>query len=582
MREQLENLIKQALDKLQANGTLPAITDIEIKVEKTRESHHGDFASNIAMILAAHSDKPPRKLAEIIVKFIPASDLVKKIEIAGPGFINFFLEKKAFYQVVHNILKAGDGYGCCNYGNGESILVEFVSANPTGPLHIGHGRGAAYGAATANLLEAIGYKVDREYYVNDAGRQMDILAASVYLRYLQKCNVNVSLPDKAYQGDYVKSIANKIYEQSGNSLLRESGELAGLLSGTPEPEEQLDSLITCIKSSLGNDDYLRIYDFSLARILTDIRQDLEEFGIFFNHWFSERELLTSGKVEKCMEQLKQSGHLYDKDGAVWFRSTGFGDEKDRVVIRENGQLTYFASDIAYHLSKFERGYSKAIDIWGADHHGYISRIKAALSALKIHPENLEVMLVQFASLYRGQEKIQMSTRSGQFVTLRELRDEVGKDATRFFYILRKSEQHLDFDLELAKSQSQDNPVYYIQYAHARICSVIRQLHEKGMPPVQPPDTPDLTRLEEKYEQVLLAKLAEYPEIVLDSALTYAPHQVSYYLRELANEFHTYYNACQILVNDNELRNARLSLVCTIRQVIRNGLNLLGVNAPEMM
>ena len=582
MRELLENLIKQALDKLQENGTLSAITGIEIKVEKTRDSRHGDFASNIAMILAAHSEKTPRKLAEIIVEFIPASNLVKQIEIAGPGFINFFLEKKAFYQIVPTILETGDSYGYCNYGNGETILVEFVSANPTGPLHIGHGRGAAYGAATANLLEAIGYKVDMEYYVNDAGRQMDILAASVYLRYLQKCNVNVSLPDKAYLGEYIQSIADKIYAEAGNSLLQGANELVELLTRESEPEEQLDNLITCIKSSLGNDDYLHIYDFSLDEILTDIRQDLEEFGIFFNYWFSERSLLTSGKVEKCMEQLRQSGYLYDKDGAVWFRSTEFGDEKDRVVIRENGQLTYFASDIAYHLSKFERGYSKAIDIWGADHHGYISRVKAALSALKINPENLEVMLVQFASLYRGREKIQMSTRSGQFVTLRELRNEVGKDATRFFYVLRKSEQHLDFDLELAKSQSQDNPVYYIQYAHARICSVMRQLHEKGMQPVHQPDTSALTRLEEKYEQELLAKLAEYPEIVLDSALTYAPHQISYYLRELANVFHTYYNACQILVDDNELRNARLSLVCAIRQVIRNGLYLLGVNAPEMM
>lgn len=582
MREILENQIKLALDKLQESGALPTITGIDIKVEKTRDSRHGNFASNIAMMLAAYSEKTPRKLAEAIVTCIPETDLIERIEIAGPGFINFFLEKKAFHQIIHNIRDAGDKYGCCNYGNGESVLVEFVSANPTGPLHIGHGRGAAYGAATANLLEAIGYKVDREYYVNDAGRQMDILAVSVYLRYLQICNVNISLPDKAYQGDYIKSIAGKIHAKAGNSLLREPNEIADLLTGESDPEELLDNLVTCIKSGLGNDDYLYIHDFSLNQILIDIRQDLEEFDIFFNHWFSERSLLKGGKVEKCIEQLSQSGYLYNKDGAIWFRSTAFGDEKDRVVVRENGQFTYFASDIAYHISKFERGYRKAIDIWGADHHGYISRVKAALSALKINPEKLEIMLVQFASLYRGQEKIQMSTRSGQFVTLRELRNEVGKDAARFFYVLRKSEQHLDFDLELAKSQSQDNPVYYIQYAHARICSVMRQLNEKGMQPLQLPDISGLSRLEEKHEQELLVKLAEYPEIVLDSALTYAPHQISYYLRELANEFHTYYNACQILVEDNELRNARLSLVCTIRQVIHNGLNLLGVDAPETM
>jgi arginyl-tRNA synthetase len=582
LREILENLIEQALKKLQKKGSLSATTSPEIKVEKTRDSRYGDFASNIAMILAAHSDDPPRKLAESIVNLIPESDLIERIEIAGPGFINFFLEQKAFHQVVNNILETGEKYGRCNYGNGDPVLVEFVSANPTGPLHIGHGRGAAYGAATANLLETIGYKVDQEYYVNDSGRQMDILAVSVYLRYLQKCNVNISIPDKAYQGDYIKSIAEKIHEQSGDKLKKNTDELVTLLTSESDPEEQLDDLITCIKSSLGDDNYLHIYNTSLDEILTDIRQDLEEFGIIFDQWFSERSLLISGKVNKCIEQLRQFGHLYDKDGAVWFRSTDFGDEKDRVVVRENGQLTYFASDIAYHLSKFERGYHRVLDIWGADHHGYINRVKAALAALKINPENLEIMLVQFASLYRGHEKIQMSTRAGQFVTLRELRNEVGKDAARFFYVLHKSEQHLDFDLELAKSQSQDNPVYYIQYAHARICSVLRQLHEKGMQLGQTTGSPDLSMLNEKYELGLLAKLAEYPEIVLDSALNYAPHQISYYLRGLANEFHTYYNACQILVDDNELRNARLSLVCAIRQVIRNGLKLLGVSAPEVM
>ena len=582
LRERLENLIRQAVNKLRENGLVPTETGNEVTVEKTRDSRHGNFASNVAMVLAAHSEKTPRQLAEAIVSCIPASDLVARVEVAGPGFINFFLNKNAYHQVVREILQAGDRYGYSNHGNGEPVLVEFVSANPTGPLHIGHGRGAAYGAATANLLETIGYQVYREYYVNDAGRQMDILAVSVYLRYLQKCNVKVTLPANAYQGDYIKSIADSIYEETGNSLQYASGGLQGLLNAATDPEEQLDNLIDDIKSNLDKDDYLRIFNSGLNGILSDICQDLEEFGVFFNNWFSEREMLASGKVEKCMEELRQSGFLYDKDGAVWFRSTGFGDEKDRVVVRENGQLTYFASDIAYHLSKFERGYRKAIDIWGADHHGYISRVRAALAALKINPENLEIKLVQFASLYRGQQKVQMSTRSGQFVTLRELRDEVGKDASRFFYVLRKSEQHLDFDLELAKSQSQDNPVYYIQYAHARICSVMRQLHEKGMQPLQPTGHYDLDKLGEEYEQGLMVKLSEYPDIVLDSALTYAPHQISYYLRELANEFHTYYNACQILVADDELRNARLSLVCAVRQVIRNGLDILGVSAPRTM
>jgi arginyl-tRNA synthetase len=582
LKEILENLIKQALDKLAGNGTISATTGVKINIVNTRDPGHGDFASNIALILAGESGQSSRKLAEEIVNFIPASNLVNKIEIAGPGFINFFLEQNAYHQVILDISKSAERYGCCNHGNGDQILVEFVSANPTGPLHIGHGRGAAYGAATAILLAAIGYKVDKEYYVNDAGRQMDILAISVYIRYLQKCGLDITLPDNAYQGEYITSIASNICERNGNKLQCNPEEIENIFNDDSEAEEQLDNLIACIKTELGNDEYFYIYNFSINEILTDIRQDLEEFGIVFNHWIYERELLSSEKVNQCIDQLRKFGHLYDKDGAVWFCATKFGDEKDRVVVRENGQFTYFASDIAYHYSKYERGYTRVIDIWGADHHGYIKRVKAALSALKIKPEFLEIMLVQFASLYRGNEKVQMSTRSGKFVTLRDLRNEVGKDASRFFYIMRKNDQHLAFDLELAKSQSLDNPVYYIQYAHARICSVFRQLQGKNLQFVPANDLSDLTLLTEKYELSLLTKLAQYPELVLDSALSYAPHQISYYLRELANEFHTYYNACQILVENHELRNARLSLVSATRQVIRNGLNLLGVTAPEIM
>ena len=583
MKQILENLVTKSLETLRKNGDVSSTdSDVEFKIEKTRDARHGDYASNIAMVLAGQLQKNPRDLAGLIINHLPPSEIVDRIEIAGPGFINFYLKQQAYLEVVRNVIDAGDNYGRCDYGNNESILIEFVSANPTGPLHIGHGRGAAYGAATANLLDAVGYKIEKEYYVNDAGRQMDILASSVYLRYLQKCGVDITLPAKAYQGDYVTEIAAKIHKNRKDTLQVDIDDLVKQINDEPDEEEQLDKIIQYFKTNLGNENYQLVYDAGLDEILADIEQDLEEFGVVFDRWFSERKLLASNRVQECIDLLKKNDQLYEQDGALWFRSTDYGDEKDRVVVRENGQLTYFASDIAYHQSKFQRGYSRNIDVWGADHHGYIPRVKASLAALGLDKDKLDVLLVQFASLYRGKVKVQMSTRSGQFVTLRELRDEVGKDAARFFYVMRKSEQHLDFDLELAKSQSQDNPVYYIQYAHARICSVLRQMHEKGMQ-FDPSRVPDnLGLLEEAHEIALLNRLMIYPESVLTAARDYEPHQIGYYLRDLANEFHTYYNACQILVNDEPLRNARLSLICAVRQVIRNGLDLLGVSAPEVM
>ena len=553
-----------------------------IKIEKSRDGRHGDFATNIALLLAARTGDKPRELAQKIVRHLPESDMVARTDIAGPGFINFFLENHAFMRAITEILEAGDTYGRSSEGAGQRILIEYVSANPTGPLHIGHGRGAAYGAATANLLETIGYQVDREYYVNDAGRQMDILAVSVWLRYLQLCGLDITLPDNAYQGEYIKDIARKIHKERQNALVHENpGFFTGLLAETDD-EKRLDRLIEHAKKILSTADYKYVFDAGLNEILADIEQDLREFGVTFTHWYSERGLLATEKVGDCISLLQNHGHLYEKDGALWFKSTAFGDEKDRVVVRENGQLTYFASDIAYHHDKFERGYARAIDIWGADHHGYMARIRAALAALGDDPARLDILLVQFATLYRGTVKIQMSTRSGQFVTLRELREEAGKDATRFFYVMRKSDQHLDFDLELAKSQSQDNPVYYIQYAHARICSVLRQMREKGMTFNQEAGTVHLDLLAEAAELKLLTRLADYPEVVRNAAIDHAPHQLGYYLRDLANDFHGYYNACQILVEDDKLRNARLCLIRAVRQVIRNGLELLGVSAPEIM
>jgi arginyl-tRNA synthetase len=582
LKQFLHDLLRQSLDRLSETEKLALNDPGGIKIEKTRDEKHGDFATNIAMVLAGRTGTKPRELAEKIISHIPESGLVEKIEIAGPGFINFFLARHAHLQVISEILSAGETYGHGIKGEGKSILIEFVSANPTGPLHIGHGRGAAYGAATANLLEAIGYRVDREYYINDAGRQMDTLAASVYLRYLEKCGIEIRLPEKAYQGDYIKTIAAKMYADQKDALKTDIPGLIAAMNNGADSEKQLDSMIEFIKRSLGDENYQYVFDAGLNEILADINADLEEFGVVFNNWFSERRLLAGDAVTSCIETLKNNGYLYEADGALWFRSTDFGDEKDRVVIRDNGQLTYFASDIAYHKSKFDRGYDRAIDIWGADHHGYMVRIRAALSALDIDPEKLDILLVQFASLYRGEVKVQMSTRSGQFVTLRELREEVGKDASRFFYVMRKSEQHLDFDLELAKSQSQDNPVYYIQYAHARICSIKRQMREKGHSFTMITNPAELAVLKEPHELALLARLAAYPETVLTAATGYEPHQIGYYLRDLANEFHTYYNACQILVDDEKLRNARVTLVSAVQQVIRNGLELLGVSAPETM
>lgn len=582
MKTVLQQLLHAALGELQKEEGIAFPDEPAIQVETTREKQHGDFASNLALLLAKEAHCNPRELAGKIVTHLPESEYIERVEIAGPGFINFFLTQQANLQIIRTIHTEDDAFGRSEHGAGEKITVEFVSANPTGPLHIGHGRGAAYGAAVSNLLEAVGYDVDREYYINDAGRQMDILAVSVWVRYLNACGLESPFPKKAYQGSYIIDIADNIRTSHGMTFYSESQERLLEILEEPDEEKQLDQLIDGTKKILGLDDYLQILDIALDEILMDIRTDLEEFGVVFNHWFSERSLTEEGKVEECIRKLEERDQLYKKEGATWFKSSRYGDEKDRVVVRDNGQATYFASDIAYHQSKFERGYNRAINIWGADHHGYIARIRASLIALGEDADRLDIRLVQFASLYRGKEKLPMSTRSGQYVTLRELRDEVGRDAARFFYVMRKSEQHLDFDLELAKSESSDNPVYYIQYAHARICSVMEQMKQKGFS-FDPQDIDTgLDRLTEPHETSLLTRLAEYPDVLHSAALTCEPHQIGYYLRDLANEFHTYYNACQFLVESDELRHARLLLITAVRQVIRNGLALLGVSAPATM
>jgi len=594
LKTHLQNLIAQALQPLQREGLLPSAERPVIPLERTRDRTHGDFASTIALALAKTARRKPRELAERIVAALPVSDQVVKVEIAGPGFINFFLTPAAYQAVVGEILERRERFGRSGLGSGQRVQVEFVSANPTGPLHVGHGRGAAFGATVANLLEAIGYQVHREYYVNDAGRQMNILAASLWLRYLEHCGEKFRFPSNGYRGEYVRDIAVQLYIEHGGAYVVSARQIFRDLPQdeirdgngdvvTPgDKEAHIDALVERARVLLGEPRYRYLFELGLNTILDDIRDDLQQFGVVYDEWYSERALAESGAVNKTLNRLRDAGYVYEQDGAQWFRSSAFGDEKDRVVERENGQMTYFASDIAYHLEKFERGFDWVIDIWGADHHGYVPRVKAALQALGENPDRLDVLLVQFAILYRHGERAPMSTRSGEFVTLRELRQEVGNDAARFFYVMRKSEQHLDFDLDLAKSQSKDNPVYYIQYAHARVSSVLKQLREKGLPRDEARGQAHLALLSEPHEEALLVALSRYPEIVEIAALDHEPHQLAHYLRELANAFHTYYNEHRVLVDDDALRDARLNLSLATRQVISNGLALLGVSAPEVM
>jgi len=585
MKEQIAQLIEAALDSLIADGTLPADITPNIQVENTRDKAHGDFASNIALTLAKPARRNPRELAQQLCDALPASDCIDKTEIAGPGFINFFANQASTFAVIGDILQQADSFGRGQPASGPRMQVEFVSANPTGPLHVGHGRGAAYGATVADLLEAAGVEVEREYYVNDAGRQMNILAASVWLRYLELNEQELTFPSNGYQGYYIRDIAHDLIKDHGD---RFNFPVADVFFDIPadEPaggdkEVHIDALIERAQQLLG-DDYGLVFDAGLNSILSDIREDLGEFGVNYQEWFSERSLTSSGDVSRALEQLDAKGYLYEEAGNIWFRSTDFGDDKDRVVKRANGQTTYFASDIAYHMNKFERGFDKVVNIWGADHHGYIARVKAAIQAMGYDPDKLEVRLVQFAILYRGSERVQMSTRSGSFVTLRELRNEVGNDACRFFYVTRKADQHMDFDLELAKSESKDNPVYYIQYAHARVCSVLRKLDSEGMAWDQAAGLAALERLESEVEKDLAKQLAKYPETLQHAALNFEPHVLANYLRDLAGDFHTWYNGHKLIIDDAELRNARLTLSVAVRQVLANGLKLLGVSAPEQM
>ena len=582
MKDQLQDLIKKCIQDLISKGILIEMPP-NVRLDHTKDNSHGDYATNIALMLSKQAKMNPVDLAKIIVDQLEESSFIKKIEIAGPGFINFFISDESSSSVVSEIIDQGALYGSSEIGQGKKVLLEYVSANPTGPLHVGHGRGAAYGATISNLLRAVGFKVDNEYYVNDAGRQMDILAVSIYLRYLSLCGENLRFPDNGYQGQYIKDIAQVIYDSSGEEFYKKLDLIFANVSkdGSEggDKESHIDGLIENSKSILG-DSFRAIFQVGIESILGGIKSDLSEFGVVFEKWFSEQSLIDTGLSESCISKLKESQKVYEKDGALWFKTTNYGDEKDRVVVRDNGNHTYFASDIAYHFDKFERGYDKIINVWGADHHGYISRVKASIDALGHSPDKLEILLVQFANLYRGGSKVQMSTRSGSFVTLEDLRKEVGNDAARFFYILRKSEQHMDFDLDLAKSKTNENPVYYIQYAHARICSVFRQANEKEMEVDH--GQANLSLLTEGIEKNIIKELSRYKSVLESSAMQYEPHQLAYYLRDLSTHFHSYYNACKFIVEDKHLTQARLSLIHATRQILINGLSILGVSAPESM
>ena len=576
----------QAIEQLKSDEVIPAEHDVQVKFERTRQKEHGDFATNVAMTLAKPARSNPRELADKIVAALPQDNLIKQVDIAGPGFINIFVAQTARYAVLDSIFEQTSKYGLGGTDSKKKVLVEFVSANPTGPLHVGHGRGAAYGDALVRVLRAAGNQVESEYYVNDAGRQMDILAVSVWLRYLQEKNVEFDFPDNCYKGSYIVDMAQSIVVEHDERFIIAWDEVVAVTENLAD-EAALDATILLAKKHLGESGFAVFFDLALNSIIGDIRADLADFGVDYDTWYSERSLFNNNSIERVLEKLKASGDVYEKTAegesspAIWFKSTEYGDEKDRVVVRDNGQPTYFASDIAYHQDKLDRGFDECINIWGSDHHGYIPRVKAAMQALGLKQEKLTVLLVQFAVLYRSGEKISMSTRSGEFVTLRELREEVGADAARFFYVQRKSEQHMDFDLDLAKSQSNENPVYYVQYAHARICSIFAQAQERDLK-IDDLEKSDFSLLKSEHESDLLTLLQRFPEVIQIAANNYEPHQLTYFLRDLATAFHSYYNSTKFLDADEAQRSSMLALCWAVKQVLLNGLAVVGVSAPTKM
>jgi len=554
MKTNVIALIVLAAQKAHGAGALPSADFPAVEVEEPKMGSHGDFATNFAMLSAKVQKMAPRQIAQAIVDHLEdAEGLLTQVEIAGPGFINFFVKPQAWTPLVSQVLEQQSAFGASNIGNGERIQVEFVSANPTGPLHVGHGRGAAVGDSVANILSICGYDVQREYYINDSGRQIQTLGRSVLLRCREHLGEHIDFPEDCYQGDYIKALAQQVIEDRGEAFIT---------------EDEVMALEHCAR-------------FAANEIITGIRQDLEAFGVQYQEWFSEQSLYDTQKVETALDALKTSGMVYSEDGAWWFKSSAFGDEKDRVVVRQNGQTTYFASDIAYHQNKYQRGFSKVIDVWGADHHGYIPRMKAGVEACGQDPDQFEVILVQLVNLLRDGQPAAMGKRSGKFVTLRDVVDEVGHDAARFIFLTRDHASPLDFDLEVAKQKTNDNPVYYVQYVHARIASILRKAVDQNLGPAAA-EARAHECLVTPEEIQLIKAMGRYGNVLQSSAEQRAAHKVTYYLMNLASLFHTYYNKHRVLSDDLELTRARLGLISAVQVVIRNGLALLGVSAPEKM
>jgi arginyl-tRNA synthetase len=554
MKAKLKNIIYNAAKRAHAKGDLASPEIPEANIEEPKSDTHGDFSTNLAMVMVSNQKTPPRKIAEAILGHLNDPDgIIANAEVAGPGFINFFLEKSAWHMILRQIHDADDRYGSSDIGKGKKIQVEFVSSNPTGPLHIGHGRGGAVGDTVANLLSFCGYDIQREYYINDSGRQIRTLGLSVFLRFKQLHGQQIEFPEECYQGEYIHGFAEELKSQKGDELLNLSDEKA---------------IMVCAR-------------FAADKILNGMRQDLASFGVEFDCWFSEQSLYDSGRVDGILDEFRKRGVIYEKQGASWFKTSNFGDEKDRVVVKNDGQTTYFASDIAYHQDKFERGFERVIDVWGADHHGYIPRMKAAIEASGHDPDQFDVILVQLVNLLRGGQPVAMSTRAGEFETLRDVLNEVGRDAARFIFLTRHHESALDFDLDLARQKTNDNPVYYVQYVHARISSIVRKAEERSQNNTSWDDKA-IALLTASEEIDLIKALARYPEIIRSSATSMEPHRITFYLMNLASAFHTYYNKHRVLNDDPLLRCGRLNLILAVQKVIRNGLKLLGVSAPEKM
>lgn len=554
MEEYIVSSLKKSLAMAKEKGKLRLEVVPPIIVEVPKEEEMGDLATTIAFSLASTEKRAPIQIAKTILEhFKDDMGIIDKIEVAGPGFINFYIKKVFWHEQLIRIDKKGTAYGRLDIGKGEKVQVEFVSANPTGPLHVGHGRGAAVGDALTNLLKAVGYDVQKEYYINDIGTQMETLGRSTYIRYLQTLGRDIPFIEGGYQGDYIRDIAKKIIESQGNRFL-------------DIPEKECIPFFT---------------DYAQKSIMEGINEDLNNFGVIFNNWFSESSLYRGGEVDKVLKELKKNDYAYERDGAQWVNTSSFGDDKDRVVVRKNGQTTYFASDIAYHRNKYKRGFKKVIDIWGADHHGYVPRMKAVVRILGYPEDSLSVLLVQLVRLLRGGEPVAMSTRAGEFVTLREVISEVGRDAARFFFLMRRCDSHLDFDLELAKKESSENPIYYVQYAHARICSIFKEAEKRGVRS-EPGDAVDLQLLTLPEELRIIKQVTLYQDLLKTSAALLEPHRLTFYLQELAANFHNYYHKYRVVSEDEALTRARLVLARGIKTVLKSALDILGVSAPERM